>query len=78
MLKNPVFDEHDVETYFQEIKFLKEQSNEFILQYIDHYFEDNKPCIITLYYKVSSGLFNTQNDCFVFLIMHYRTATWTS
>jgi hypothetical protein len=52
MLKNPVFDEHDVETYFQEIKLLKDQNNDCILQYIDHYFENNKPCILTLYYKV--------------------------
>ena len=36
----------------KEIKFLKEIKNKNIIKYVDHFKENNNPCIITKYYPV--------------------------
>ena len=52
MLNIIKFSDSWIEEYINEITFLKENKNDHLIEYIDNYLENGRPCIITKYYKV--------------------------
>lgn len=57
MLKNFIIDKTEIEEYLNEIEFLKKYKNKYILNYIEHFLDSNRLCIITTYYKVKTNDF---------------------
>ena len=51
--------DEDFDEVNKEISIHIKIQNEFIIEYIDHFFESNYPCIVTVFYKVSSKFLKT-------------------
>ena len=54
MLRDIIFTENETVEYLNEIECLTKYRNIYILNYVEHFLENNRPCIVTTYYKVSS------------------------
>ena len=56
-IRNTWLSDEDFDEINKEISIHIKIQNEFIIEYIDHFFESNYPCIVTAFYKVSSNFF---------------------
>ena len=57
MLRNSIVSENEMKDYLKEIDYLKEFRNQHLVKYVENFLENQRPCIVTMFYKVKFGLF---------------------